>query len=80
MPSNLEPAEFYRREADRLRSMADSHLFDDVREGLLNVAHHYDVLAEQSAAIHNHAFGQPLSRPARRRAEGSADARGQDAD
>lgn len=63
MPTNLEPAEFYRREADRLRSMAESYLFDDVRDGLLNVAHHYDVLAAQNAAIFGHKFGQPLTRP-----------------
>ncbi len=63
MPSNLEPAEFYRREATRLRAMAHSHMFEDVRDGLLNVARHYDVLADQAGAIHRHTFGQPLTRP-----------------
>lgn len=63
MPSILEPAEFYRREAARLRSMAASRQFDDVREGLLNVARHYEVLADQAAAIHRHTFGHPLTRP-----------------
>jgi hypothetical protein len=80
MPSNLEPAEFYRREADRLRSMADSHLFDDVREGLLTVAHHYDVLAGQSAAIRGHTFGQPLTRPRGGRTGESGAAVAHDAD
>ena len=63
MPSNLEPAEFYRREAARLRSMADSNQFNDVRNGLLNVARHYDVLADQAGAIHRHTFGRPVTRP-----------------
>ncbi len=63
MPTNMEPIEFYRREAARLRSMAESHQFNDVREGLLNVARHYDVLADQAAAIHRHTFGQRFSRP-----------------
>lgn len=63
MPSNLEPAEFYRREAARLRTMAASHQFGDVRDGLLNVARHYDVLADQAGAISRHTFGQPLTRP-----------------
>ncbi len=63
MPSNVEPVEFYRREAARLRKMADSRQFDDVRDGLLNVARHYDVLADQAGAIHRHTFGQPLTRP-----------------
>jgi len=63
MPSNMEPVEFYRREAARLRGVADSPQFGDVREGLLNVARHYDVLADQAAAIHRHTFGQRFSRP-----------------
>ena len=63
MPTNMEPVDFYRREAARLRSMADSNQFDDVSEGLLNVARHYDVLADQAAAIHRHTFGQRFSRP-----------------
>ena len=63
MPTNMEPADFYRREASRLRSMADSNQFDDVRDGLLNVARHYEVLADQAAAIHRHTFGQRFSRP-----------------
>lgn len=63
MPSNLEPVDFYRREAARLRTMANSHQFSDVRDGLLNVARHYDVLADQAGAIRRHIFGQPLSRP-----------------
>ena len=63
MPTNMEPVEFYRREAARLRSMAESNQFGDVRDGLLNVARHYDVLADQAAAIHRHTFGQRFSRP-----------------
>ena len=63
MPTNMEPTEFYRREAARLRSMADSNQFGDVRDGLLNVARHYEVLADQAGAIHRHTFGQRFSRP-----------------
>jgi len=63
MPTNLEPVDFYRREAARLRGMADSNQFGDVRDGLLNVARHYDVLADQAAAITRHTFGQRFSRP-----------------
>ena len=63
MPTNMDPVDFYRREAARLRSMADSNKFGDVCDGLLNVARHYDVLADQAAAIHRHTFGQRFSRP-----------------
>lgn len=63
MPTTLEPAEFYRREAARLRSMAESRQFDDVRDALVNVARHYEVLADQAAAIHRHTFGHPFTRP-----------------
>ena len=63
MLSKVEPAELYRHEAARLRKMAESRQFDDVRDGLLNVARHYDVLADQAGAIHRHTFGQPFTRP-----------------
>ncbi|MBV8535064.1 MAG: hypothetical protein JO128_05695 [Alphaproteobacteria bacterium] len=62
MPANQEPAEFYRREADRLRSMADSPMFYDVRCGLLGMAERYDDMAEQAALMRAHAFGQPFGR------------------
>ena len=60
MPSNLEAAEFYRREADRLRSMAESGLFDDVRANLLKVARQYELMAVQAAGLRNHRYGSPL--------------------
>jgi len=63
MPKNIDPADIYRREAARLRSMAGSEKFAAVRDGLLNVARQYDVLADQSAGIRRHTFGRPLSRP-----------------
>ena len=63
MPKNVDPAEIYRREAARLRNMAGSAKFAAVRDGLLNVARQYDVLADQSAGIRRHTFGRPLSRP-----------------
>lgn len=63
MPTNLSAAEFYRREADRLRNMAGSPAFHDVREGLLRMADEYDVLAAQRAGLTRHSFGRPLERP-----------------
>jgi hypothetical protein len=57
MPVNLDPAEFYRREAERLRSMAASDQFDDVRDNLVAVAHLYDVLAGQADGLQGHRFG-----------------------
>ena len=64
MPINLTPEEFYRREADRLRSMADSLIFYDVRDGLLQMAQEYDVLAGQREGLRRHSFGRPLERTA----------------
>jgi hypothetical protein len=69
MPANQEPAEFYRREADRLRTMADSAIFLDVRSGLLDMAERYEAMAEQSAIMHAFTFG--LTGRARQRSNGS---------
>jgi hypothetical protein len=66
MALNLHPAEIYRREADRLRTMANSDIYGAVRDGLLAIANQYEVLADQSHGIHNHAFGRPLVRSGRR--------------
>lgn len=66
MASNLYPAEIYRREADRLRTMAASDIYGSVRDGLLAIAEQYDVLADQSHNMRNHAFGRPLLRGGRR--------------
>lgn len=60
MPSNLSPEEFYRREAERLRTMAASPIFSDVRDGLVRMAHQYDVLATQRSALERHSFGSPF--------------------
>ena len=62
MPINLTPDEFYRREADRLRSMADSPIFYDVRDGLLRMAKEYDILAGQCDGLRRHSFDRPLER------------------
>lgn len=62
MPSNQDPAEFYRREAERLRSMADSPAFYDVRSGLLDMAERYAGMAEQAALMRAHTFGQTFGR------------------
>jgi hypothetical protein len=50
MPSNLSPAEFYRREADRLTTMAESSMFADVAGELLSIARHYDRLTREALA------------------------------
>jgi hypothetical protein len=63
MQSNLSGAEVYRREAQRLRSLAQSSQYKDVRDGFLDVARQYDILAEQAEEITSHSFGQPLTRP-----------------
>ena len=60
MPTNLSPEEFYRREAERLRTMAASPIFSDVRDGLVRMAHRYDLLATQRRALDRHNFGRPL--------------------
>ena len=57
MPANLEPAEFYRREADRLTSMAESFIFADVRDELLRIANQYEHLAAQAEGILRRAYG-----------------------
>jgi hypothetical protein len=62
MPSNLDAAEIYRREADRLRTMAGSTTYGEVRNGLLAMAAQYDHLAEQASSITSHRFGQPFGR------------------
>jgi hypothetical protein len=67
MPSNLEPAEFYRREADRLRTMAAADMFKDVRDNLLKVARQYDAMATQAAKLLDHRFGAPFISAAERR-------------
>lgn len=60
MPSNLSPEKFYCREAERLRTMAASPIFSDVRDGLAHMAHQYDVLATQRSALEHHSFGSPF--------------------
>jgi hypothetical protein len=46
--------------------MAGSDIYGAVRDGLLAIANQYEVLADQSHGIHNHAFGRPLVRSGRR--------------
>ena len=47
----VKPAELYRREAARLRAMADIPTFRDVRESYLDMADRYDVLARQADSV-----------------------------
>lgn len=43
--SELLPAEIYRREAERLHSMADSFIYYSVRDEFLRMAEQYEALA-----------------------------------
>lgn len=45
MPTNLSKSEFYRREADRLRTMAGSASFADVQDELLGIAKQFAALS-----------------------------------
>ena len=56
-------SEFYRTEAARLREMADSSDYHDVREGLRCIAREYELLADQRDGLLHHRFGEPLRRP-----------------
>ncbi len=47
MPTNMHAAEFYRREAERLSSMAEAEMFSDVRDELIEMARRYRRLADQ---------------------------------
>ena len=49
--SRIPPSEIYRREADRLRSMADCFVYYDVRDSFLAIARRYDLLARRAAAL-----------------------------
>lgn len=62
MYSNMSAAEVYRREADRLRTMAESATYTHVRDGFLDMARLYDVMAEQAMEIQDHKFGHPFAR------------------
>jgi hypothetical protein len=51
MPVNITNSEFYRREAERLRTMAQSDLFKDVAAELVRVAADYERLAQQARSL-----------------------------
>jgi hypothetical protein len=50
VPINLSKSEFYRREADRLTSMAHSATFEDVKPELIVMAAHFLTLAQRYEA------------------------------
>lgn len=60
MYSNMSAAEVYRREAERLRTMAEAMTYGHVRDGFLEVARRYDVMAGQADSMTNHEFGRPF--------------------
>ena len=59
------PAQIYRQEAARLRSMATSPTFSHIRDELLDVARLYDRLSAQGEGITAHRFGEPFPRASR---------------
>jgi hypothetical protein len=61
-PEKSGAAEGYRRKAERMREMARATTFDDVRDGLLDVARQYEMLADHAADT-----ASPASRSFRRR-------------
>jgi hypothetical protein len=46
-PRRITAAEQYRREAARLRSLADNSTFGEVRDELTGIAQEYEALAQQ---------------------------------
>lgn len=75
MTSSPSTAEFYRQEAARLRSMATSPIFYEVRYGLLSMAEEYDRMADQREELDHHVFGQPFARRAAEDVHGCVDGR-----
>lgn len=65
MPEKIEPAEFYRQEAERLRRKAASASFVDVKANLLDMAQRYEAMAVQAENLQNHTFGRPFGRQLR---------------
>ena len=51
MPTNIHPAEFFWREAERLYSMAEAEMFADVRDDLLDMARRYERLADRRERV-----------------------------
>ncbi len=49
--ARIPPSEIYRREAERLRSMADCFIYYDVRDSFLAVARRYDLLSRRAASL-----------------------------
>ena len=60
MYSNMSAAEVYRREAERLRSMAQAMTYEHVRDGVIEMARQYELMAEQAENISRHRFGRPF--------------------
>ncbi len=72
-PAGLSPSGFYRAEARRLRDMAVSSDYHDVREGLMCIAREYELLADQRDGLLHHRFGEPLRRSLDDRQDNAAD-------
>jgi len=57
----LSPSEIYRREADRLRSMAESRTFHSVRRSFIEMANRYETLARQTESVESKLGNAPSS-------------------
>lgn len=58
MPRNIEAAEFYRREAERLRDVAADLEFADLSKHLVAMANRYDRMAALADNLYAHGPGQ----------------------
>ena len=57
----LTPSDIYRREAERLRAMAESRSFQSVRRSFLEMASRYETLARQTESVEARLGNAPSS-------------------
>jgi hypothetical protein len=57
----LTPSEIYRREAERLRTMAESRTFHQVRRSFLDMATRYETMARQTEGLESRQGNAPGS-------------------
>lgn len=61
MPTNMTRHEFFRREAERLRSMAGAPTFEDVKDELLAAAENFSAAAQRHEPTWQGVMGQRTS-------------------
>jgi hypothetical protein len=57
----LSPTEIYRREAERLRAMAETRGFGSVRRSFLEMANRYEAMARQTEGVESRLGNAPSS-------------------